>query len=379
MRAWFPFVAAVLSAATAISAQQPDEVIVFNSERPSATGRFRIPAGARVEPSGFLTIEQAPPSPVPRTVRPNRAQNERTVYAELAGISNAEAARRLREQEALRPAAERLVRQLRTRERGNFTDVEIVHQPDWAYQLYFKRQPQKTLARYTRNPRFKARWSRYTRGELQKLAQPWIERFEKERLFTGYGMNARQGTADIDMIVSAEEFAAIAARNGWGSIPDYLRLKFDPAPAGPAIDPAIATGIRIFPQSDRNLGIINMAGFRGRIFLRHGCFIVDQPGSSGKSSLAYFPREVGLYIDPQGYLALRTRAGEPRHLGRIGESFSWAGPIGIGEDAVMVKELRARCGNAPLMHLSVPESQSLFVARYPHLRETPPPPPPKRP
>jgi hypothetical protein len=208
------------------------------------------------------------------------------------------------------------------------------------------------------------------------MSQPWIHRFEKERLFTGYGINARKGTADIDMVVSEQEFAAIAARNRWGPVPEFLNLKFDRAPIGPAVDRLIAQGLRIYPHSDRGLGIIHMAGFSGRIFLRDGCFMVDQPGTSDTISLAYFPREVGLYIDPQGYLALRTRAGEPRHLGRIGEVFSWAGPIAIREDAPMVRELRAKCGNAPLMHLSVAESQSLFHARYPHLRDPNPPPPP---
>ncbi len=339
-----------------------------------------LPAGVRVEASGFWTIEQAPPSPAPPDARPARGRTESTFYAELAGVSNAEAAKRLREQEALRPAAQRLVAQLRAKERGKFTDVEIVHKPDWAYHLYFKRQPGKTLAKYIRNPRFKARWSRYTRAELQKLAQPWLDRFQAERLTTGYGMNARRGTADIDMLVGEDEFAALATRKGWGKPPEFLNLKFDQTPSGVALDPAAAKGIRIFPQSDRSLGIINQAGFRGRIVLRDGCFMVDQPGAPNRMSLAYFPREVGLYIDPQGYLALRLRAREIRHLGRIGEAFSWAGPIGVGEDFPMVAELRARCGKAPLLHLSVPESESLFLARYPHLRQpvSPPPPPTKR-
>jgi hypothetical protein len=359
MRALFLIAAAVLTAA------------------PSAPP----PAGARIERSGFFTIEQAPPSPVPPGVRPGGAPSERTFYAELAGITNAQAAKRLREQEALRPMAERLVQKLRTQERGNFTDVEIVHRPDWAYHLYFKRQPERTLARYTHNPRFKARWSRYSNAELQKLAQPWIDRFTEERLTTGYGMNARRGTADIDLLVGAEEFAAIAKRNGWGAIPEFLNLKFDRAPVGPAVDPLAIAGVRIFPQTDRGLGIINMAGFRGRILLRDGCFLVEQPGAPNRVSLAYFPREVGLYRDPEGFLALRTRTREPRHLGRIGENFSWAGPIAIGEEAPMVAELRAQCGSAPLMHLSIPESDPSRNARYPHLTKSwiaSPPPPVKR-
>jgi hypothetical protein len=302
---------AAISVAPAASQPAPDRILL-DGPRPAATGRFRITTGARVEPSGYLTVEAAPDSPTPPPEPPRKAQNERTYYAELAGVSNEEAAKRMREQEALRPAFERILAQVRKKERGNFTAVELIHKPDWAYLLYFKRDPDRTLAKYTRNPRIKARAARYTSGELQKMAQPWIDRFDKERLLTGYGMNARHGTADLDMLVSEEEFAASAARNKWGS-------------------------------------------------------------------LAYFPREVGLYVDRQGYLALRTRASEPRHLGRIGERFSWAGPIAISEEAPMVRELRARCGNAPLVHLSVPESEALFLARYPHLRDpNPPPPPPRR-
>ena len=88
-------------------------------------------------------------------------------------------------------------------------------------------------------------------------------------------MNARKGTADIDMVVGEEEFAAIAARNGWGKPPEFLNLKFDRAPVGPAVDLAAANGIRIFPQTNHGLGMINMAGFGGRIVLRDGCFMVD--------------------------------------------------------------------------------------------------------
>jgi hypothetical protein len=53
-------------------------------------------------------------------------------------------------------------------------------------------------------------------------------------------------------------------------------------------------------------------------------------------------------------------------LGRIGEQFSWGGPIGISEDMPMVAALRARCGNAPLEHVGVPQSARLFNVR-PHV------------
>jgi len=62
-------------------------------------------------------------------------------------------------------------------------------------------------------------------------------------------------------------------------------------------------------------------------------------------------------------VALRTRGPAPRHLGRIGEPFSWGGPIGTSESLPMVAELRARCGRAPLVHVGVPQSARLFSVR----------------
>lgn len=240
---------------TASPAQPPD-------------ARARLPLGAQVERSGFWTIQTAPESaPGPRE-RARSYNNELTFYAQLAGVSNAEAARRMKAQQRTRPEFERLMRTLRTRERGNYTDAELVHRPDWAYRIYFKRNPAATLAKYTKNPRFEARSARYTRGELERLSKPWIDRLNAERLTTGYGMNARRGTADIDMLVSREEFEAIARRNGWGSTPDYLNLKFATAPVGAPVDPLVARGIRIFAQGDRNLGATNQAALRGQSSLR---------------------------------------------------------------------------------------------------------------
>ena len=330
----------------------------------------QVPTGARLEPSGFLTVESAPAStPVPSPPSP---LSDKTIYAEIAGVSNEEAQKRLEQQQAVRPEFERLMRRLRAEQRGNYTDAELIHRPDWAYLIYFKRQPEQTLRKYTRNPRFQARSARYTEEELRAISETWVERFRQERLFTGYGINARQGRLDVDMIVSEEEYAAIAARKGWEPLPDFLQLRFEKGPVGPAVEPALASAVRIFPQSNRNLGIHHQAGYSGRIVLRHGCFKVI--GHDGKEQLAYFPREAGLYRDAQGYLALRTRTVPGRHLGRIGEQFSWAGPIEVAEGAPMVRELRALCGSAPLMHVAIPESSATFNARYGLPRNPPPPP-----
>jgi hypothetical protein len=336
-----------------------------------------LPVGAKAERSGFWSVASAPESP-PGPPMQRGPRSELTFYAQLAGVSNAEADKRMKAQERTRPEFERLMRTLRTKERGNYTDAELIHRPDWAYLIYFKRQPAATLAKYTKNPRFQARSAPYTDEELTRMSKPWLDRLNGERLTTGYAMNARRGTADIDMVVSAEEFGAIAKAKGWGRVPAFLTLTFGSAPVGPAVDPAVAPGIRIFAQGDRNLGATNQAALGGRIVLRDGCLLVV--GHDGKEQLAYFAREVGLGRDPQNYLSLHRRNAERTHLGRVGEMYTWAGPIGIDERAPMVTQLRAECGNAPLMHVGIPESSNVFNARYVLPRgPVPPPPPPPRP
>ena len=226
--------------------------------------------------------------------------------------------------------------------------------------LYFKRDPQRTLAKYTKRPHFKAAQARYRTAELQALAKPWVERFGHHRLLGGHGTDATFGEVRMDLVVSEAEYRAIAAREKW-VLPDAIKLEFAGGVEGPAVGPGLQSLVRIFPQSDRALGATNQALLGGRIVLQDGCFYVSGPGEPQR--LTYFAREVALGIDPQGYLSLRSRGANPRHLGRVGEPFSWGGPIGITEDAPMVAELRKRCGNAPLEHVGVPDSARLFHVR----------------
>ena len=71
----------------------------------------------------------------------------------------------------------------------------------------------------------------------------------------------------------------------------------------------------------------------------------------------------GLALDPQGYLALRSRV-DGRLIGRVGEQFSWGGPIGLAKDSPMVRELRDRCGSAAIEHVGMLSSTAEFRRRY---------------
>jgi hypothetical protein len=329
---------------------------------PGAGEEGPIPRGALVQASGFATIEQAPPSPFPDNLPApdKRPRSEAGYYAQMAGISDSEAGRRLAAQQAARPEFERLLGTLRHREAGNFTEARMIHKPDWAYVFYFKRDPQRTLARYTRNLHFKAALARYSQSELQAISKPWVERFGRQRLLGGYGTDATYGEVAMDLVVSEAEYRSIAAREGW-RLPDAIKLRFSEGVEGDSVAAQVRPLLRIFPQTDRALGPTNEALLGGRIVLRDGCFYVTGPNQSDR--LAYFAREVAIGLDDQNYLALRTRGPAPRHLGRVGEQFSWGGPIGAIETMPMVAELRTRCGNAPLQHVGVPQSARLFAVR----------------
>ena len=283
-----------------------------------AVAVFPAPPGATIGSSGFATVEQVQPSPLPDAAPPaeNRPKDERGFYARMAGISDDEAAKRIAEQQRSRPQFEKLLTTLRKREAGNFTDARMIHKPDWAYVFYFKRDPQRTLAKYTRYPHFKAGQAKYSSSELREIAKPWVERFTRHRLLGGHGTDATYGEVRMDLVVSETEFRAIAAREGW-QIPDAIKLEFSPGVDGVDVPTQLGKLIRIFPQSERDLGATNQALLGGRIVLRDGCFYVT--GSDKPDRLAYFAREVALAQDEQGHLSLRTRGHSPRHLGRIGE------------------------------------------------------------
>lgn len=315
------------------------------------------PTGAKIEPSGFATIERAPPVPYPDAPPPaeDRPRFEAEWYARNLGISVEEAQRRNREQQEARPEFERLIALLRAREAGNFTAPRMVHKPDWAYVLYFKRDPEGTLAKYTSHPRIRAALARYTEEELRAIATPWADRFVARRLIDGWGTDATFGTAEMMMNVTEEEHRAIAAREGWGPVPDAVVLRFSAPLDHPSMDERAKPIVRIFAQNSRSTGMQLEAGFSGRITMRDGCFY------SGKA-LAYFHRETGIGVDEQGYLALTDRR-TGKSKGRIGEWFSWAGPNHISEDMPMVRELRQRCGNAPIQNVGNPESAAQFRVR----------------
>jgi hypothetical protein len=321
------------------------------------------PTGATIEPSGFATVLAVPVPDYSKLVdpQPRFPGAEAEWYARDQQISVAEARKRQDEQNALRPRFEKLMAELRSKEAGNYTDARVVHQPDWAYVLFFKRDPDRTLAKYVRHPRFKAALAPYTREELDALIKPWAERFTKAGIIGGFGSDATYGTAEFMMNVTEEEYREIAAKEGWEPVPEAIRLGFVQPLRVPAVDPKVAPFLRHF-AGERRATVFQLEALgTGRIILRDGCLRVA--GHKGQESLAMFHKETGIGLDPQGYLALiDRRTGKP--TGRIGEMFAWGAPNPSGEEMPEVIELHARCGPGTVVNAGNPESKTAFDLRY---------------
>jgi len=325
------------------------------------------PKDGRIEASGYATIKFSPSPDYPDAPPPSDNRpvgGEAAWYARDHALTEAEARKRLDEQQALQPEFERLLDTLRKHEAGNFTAPRMVHAPDWAFELYFKREPGATLARHTRNPRFKAALARYTRAELDALVQPWAERLQQAGILNGYGSDETRGTVEFMLTLTRAEFERMAAREGW-QVPGAITLAFAPELDGAASDERAAAWVRIFPQSDRAGGMVLASATTGRIVLQDGCFRVLRQGSP--PALAYFAKEAGMTVDEQGYLALRDRSPQRptrrENLGRIGEVFVWGGHGEVVEGMAMVADLRERCGAGPITHVGKPTSLHHFRVR----------------
>ena len=308
--------------------------------------------------SSFATVLDVPPSPT-GDVKPGPpgVVSQAHWYASENGISLAEAKRRMAEQRAVRVEVEQLRARLAARESDSYTGVRMVHQPDWGYIFYFKREPAATLARHTSNARFRAAQGRFSQAEIQALVQPWAARFQKANILGMYGNDQTIGTAQMTLTVDREEYRTIAEREGWGAPPDGIALNFSRSPVIPAIDPRVANLLRGFAYERRGTLVQPERGSEGRIVLADGCLRLD----NAAGPLVAFHRETGIGLDGQGYLALIDR-----HTGkakaRIGEMRTWAGP-NDAKEFIGLAELQAACGGGPWLNAGNPESKARFDAR----------------
>ena len=318
------------------------------------------PTGARIEASGYATILDAPHVPYPDAppALPGEQETERLARERSISVSHAE--RMMNPDAATMRAAMALDRRLEREARGNYVDVRIVRDPTPRYQFHFRRDGPETLARFTRDPRFRAVTGGVPPQELQPLVDEWLRRLEPHRLFGGGAADPFEGVVRIDITVGRSEFEAFAAREGW-QVPDNVRLSFQPeVDASRAVAPDLAQFIRAFPRADRAPSLILSIANRGRIILVDGCFRLN----SADGPLVLFGRNTRLVRDEAGYLVVES-IGNRQTRGRIAEDMTWGGYPGGTEDEPGVRAIRQHCGSVPIESVGEPQSSAWFRVR-PH-------------
>lgn len=321
------------------------------------------PKGAVIGRNGYATIMRVPPSPT-GDVKPQRPTYNGPIewYAQEEGLTVPEARKRLSEQMGFMPIFERLQERLRRLEPDNYVSARINHKPDWHYVLFFKRDPEATLRRYSVNPRFKVAKAAMTEAELKALAAPWLARFEKAGIADVHGTDPIAGTASMTIPITRAQFDVIAAREGWGEVPAAIKLHFAADHQVPRVDPRVAPYLRGFASASRATTLQMERGEGGRVVLDNGCLRLAG-NRKVKGPLVVFRRETGIGLDAQGYLAIIDR-GTGKSKGRIGELWGWAGP-NPDKEFDGLEELKAACGDGPIVNVGNPESEARFEARYP--------------
>ncbi|MCJ8191476.1 hypothetical protein [Sphingomicrobium aestuariivivum] len=356
----------IIVAVFALAACGPANPPVGNSvTSPPVAASSVAPEGASIGPEGHATVVTAPPDPdAVRKAADDPHVPDKSVYHFYAaenGLSLEEARRRLDAQQAKMDEVTRLRERLQREEGDNFLDLRLAHQPDWRYIFYFKREPEATLSRYTRDPRFEAASGTLSSDERAALIEPWAERWSSEGIPYAYGLGATRPDLEVSLSITAADYQALAEKNGWPAPPAPIVTHFAKAPTLPAVDPRVEPLLKGYAYGRFATGIQLEALGAGTVTLEDGCLTVGR-GEDRKVVVVH--QETGISLDEDGYLVFIDRhSGAVR--GRIGEPMVWAGPNRTPEQYLVgIERLRARCPGE-LLNIGNPESAAAFEARYP--------------
>lgn len=204
--------------------------------------------------------------------------------------------------------------------------------------------------------------------DAKVVGSEWLSRLEQRGALLGYGLANGAGDApvtSIDTGLTTKEFDRWVQENGW-TTPQHIRWGFVAEMVHPAVSDTAQAAIRNWPASTARTGAQLQALHGGRIELRDGCFFVGERGQRA-NKLAWFHAEIGLDVDPDGYLILRDRI-DGTIRARLGEDMSWAGPASARIDDDARQALHGACGGGDIMVVGSPESSERFRMRVADLQ-----------
>lgn len=308
------------------------------------------PKGAAIGAQGWATILNAPPA----RFQPAEPGAPPPLTAEqIAG--NAQFRRSGEFQNRVMAEVQALADRLRRSERGNFVDLYFENEGEPHVVFRFLRNPQATLARYTKNPSFRAARAGFSTAQVRAAGEFMLATFPDDRVIQSVGMGNKAGVAEVEISVTEAEFRALVAKKGV-KIPEAVTLSFratQPAAAlNRPLSADIAKLVRIFPRSDRPVGLVNSIDSRLKVVLDGGCFRVS--GGPHDRALVLFPLGAQLFVDREGYPAYG--ASEAPGYARVGEELVFPGSIGAVTAPNLIRPINAACGTGTVVAITAMRS-----------------------
>lgn len=299
----------------------------------AAAASAAIPTGAKVEPSGFLTVRSAPaaaftpvPPRDPAVKTPEQIEGDRQ-FSRVGAF-----------QVQVRDEVRRLEERLRANEAGNFVSLRFDNEGEPSVVFSFLREAEATLRRYTADPRFRAVNVRWTEAQLQSAQERMFAFLSSERIAA---MSGRGGLdfVEVKVELTREEYEAAAARRGF-TAPEQVVLSFaerNPAELNRPLPPAIARHVRYFARDLAPLGPVPSVQRSATVVLEDGCFRL----ADDSRALVVFPLGEQLFIDGEGYLAVGEN--KPGYA-RIGEAAVFGGVHRDVDHPRITEPLHKACG-----------------------------------
>lgn len=197
------------------------------------------------------------------------ADSDAPAYAESYGVSADEAERRLAAQEDVGRLQEAM------RDDPAFGGLYIEHEPRFRVVVLFVTEPEKNLARYTRDPLYEAAQAQYSLRTLEEGQRQLGEELERENIhFKSTSVDVKRNRVVLEVADRTEMREAAAAGRillpGFVVIDETGGVIASPQRLGPVIS---------FPQAKYPAGGYMQALGSGELELRNGCLrLVGAPG-----------------------------------------------------------------------------------------------------
>jgi len=249
---------------------------------------------------------------------------------------------------------------LREEEPDNFTEFRYEWEPEFRHLFSFKRNPEKTLAKYTSNPNFESGTQRHSKPYLEaKLKEVWNVLAPEGKVLE-FGVtnpsgqiNMMKGVAEISTGAYEDKFFELPGVEKYRNDPDVEFTFLERRSPDKVIDPKIAPHIKLFLRDYTGGEEIVFSSPTGTIQLRDGCFFYKE-----KESLILFPGSSNLGLDEDGYIIIYNDRDDVTRVGEKMRYFAGGVPVVKAE---LAEQLQDACGQYPVVKINDPRSD--YVAK----------------